>query len=55
LVLKDHDLCVSGVPISGANEADWRALASITPERHRASNWLIGYASDDFYEVATDT
>jgi hypothetical protein len=53
--LKNKDLCVRGVPISHAAEADWRQLASITQERHRASNWLVGYASEDFYEVTTDT
>jgi hypothetical protein len=55
LVLREGDVCVGGVPISQAQECDWRALASITQERHRASNWLVGYASEDFYEVTTDT
>jgi hypothetical protein len=55
LVLSDRDLCVRGVPISRAAERDWRTLASIARERHRASNWLIGYASEDFYEVTPDT
>jgi hypothetical protein len=55
LALQDRDLCVGGVPISRAEERAWRTLASITLERHRASNWLIGYASEDFYEVTTDT
>lgn len=55
LVIEERDLCVGGVPISRAAEGDWRTLASITQERHRASNWLIGYASEDFYEVTTDT
>jgi hypothetical protein len=55
LVLSERDICVKGVPISRTPEQDWRTLASITRERHRASNWLIGYASEDFYEVSTDT
>jgi hypothetical protein len=55
LVLSERDICVGGVPISRAADQDWRTLASITRERHRASNWLIGYASEDFYEVTTDT
>lgn len=55
LVLQERDLCVGGVPISRTEEPAWRTLASITQERHRASNWLIGYASEDFYEVSTDT
>jgi hypothetical protein len=55
LVLQDGDLSVGGVPISRAEEGTWRKLVSITRERHRASNWLIGYASKDFYEITTDT
>jgi hypothetical protein len=55
LLLYERDLCVGGVPISRAEERVWRTLASITQERHRASNWLIGYASEDFYQVTTDT
>ena len=55
LVLCERDLCVGGVPISRAEERVCRTLASITQERHRASNWLSGYASEDFYEVTTDT
>jgi len=55
LKIQEKDLCVGGVPISRAKESEWRALVSITRERHRASNWLIGYASEDFYEVTTDT
>ncbi len=55
LVLRERDLCVNGVPISQSEESAWRALVSITQERHRASNWLIGYESEDFYLVTTDT
>jgi hypothetical protein len=55
LMIKERDICVGGVPISRTKEENWRTLASITQERHRASNWLIGYASEDFYEVSTDT
>jgi hypothetical protein len=55
LIICESDLCVGGVPILWAKESAWRTLASITRERHRASNWLIGYASEDFYEVTTDT
>jgi hypothetical protein len=55
LAIAESDLCVGGVPISRAEEKVWRTVASITQERHRASNWLIGYVSEDFYEVATDT
>lgn len=55
LKLLDKDLAVGGVSISRATEADRGTLLSITRERHRASNWLIGYGSEDFYEVTTDT
>jgi len=55
LKIIDHDLCISGKPISDSAEADWRPVLSITRERHRASNWLVGYDSEDFYEVGTDT
>jgi hypothetical protein len=55
LKLKEKDLCVAGGPLSLAKEGDWRRILSITQERHRASNWLIGYGSEDFYEVSTDT
>jgi hypothetical protein len=55
LTIKEKDLCVGGVPIAQADEGDWRTFASITQERHRASNWLIGYDSEDFYEVTADT
>lgn len=55
LKITAKDLCVNGVPIVNAKDADRRHLTSITQERHRASNWLIGYASEDFYEVTTDT
>ena len=55
LVLQNGDLSIGGVPISQAEESAWRSLMSITRERHRASNWLIGYASEDFYEVTTGT
>jgi hypothetical protein len=54
LRIQKKDLCVRGVPISSAKESDWRTLVIITQERHRASNWLIGYASEDFYEITTD-
>lgn len=55
LMIAERDLCINGAPISRADEGDWRRAVSITQERHRASNWLIGYASEDFYEVTTDT
>jgi hypothetical protein len=55
LIIQEKDLCVGGVPISRSKESAWRTLTSITQERHRASNWLIGYVSEDFYEVPTDT
>jgi hypothetical protein len=55
LALIDRDLSVGGSPILRAEERAWRTLASITRERHRASNWLIGYGSENFYEVTTDT
>ncbi len=55
LVFRDKDLCIRGVSISRAEEREWRMVQGITQERHRASNWLIGYASEDFYQVTTDT
>jgi Domain of unknown function (DUF4272) len=55
LQLQECDLCVGGVPISRADNGAYRRLASITQERHRVSNWLIGYGSENFYEVSTDT
>jgi len=55
LKLCEKDIRIGDDPLFKADEKDWRAVASITQERHRASNWLIGYASEDFYEVTTDT
>jgi len=51
----EDDLALNGVPLAKTEETAWRTLESIVRERHRASNWLIGYASEDFYEVTTDT
>jgi hypothetical protein len=55
LTLLESDLAVQGMPLYKSNEVASRTLGSITRERHRASNWLVGYASGDFYEVTTDT
>jgi hypothetical protein len=55
LRLATEDICIAGQPLSRASEEDWRTLQSITQERHRASNWLIGYDNADFYQVTTDT
>jgi hypothetical protein len=55
LELMEKDLCVAGLPLTQAKEVDVRTFTSITQERHCASNWLVGYASEDFYEVTTDT
>jgi len=55
LKLNEKDIQIAGQSLSKAPENIWRGLASITQERHRASNWLIGYASENFYEVTTDT
>ena len=55
LKIVDKDIALEGVPLSQVPEAAFRGLSSITRERHRASNWLVGYASEDFYEVPTDT
>lgn len=55
LVIAEKDLCVNGTSISRADEGDLHRLMSITQERHRASNWMIGYASENFYDVTTDT
>jgi hypothetical protein len=56
LTFQSGDLSVGGVPISSAEEGVWRTVSSITQERHRASNWLVGYEeSNNFYEVTTDT
>jgi len=55
LKLNEKDIQIGGQPLFKAPENITRNLSSITQERHRASNWLIGYASEDFYEVTTDT
>lgn len=55
LRLLEKDVALKGSPLPEVSEADFHDLRSITQERHRASNWLIGYASEDFYEVTTDT
>ncbi len=55
LKLAERDIALDGLPLSRVPETAFRGLTSITQERHRASNWLIGYASEDFYEVTTDT
>jgi len=53
--LAEKDFAVDGVPLTRLPENVRRSLGGIMQERHRASNWLIGYDSEDFYEVATDT
>jgi hypothetical protein len=50
-----RDVCVGGAPLSEVNEPTLRSIMSVTQERHRASNWLVGYDSEDFYSVPTDT
>jgi len=55
LQITERDVSLEGIPLSKVSEAKFRKFNSITVERHRASNWLIGYASEDFYEVRTDT
>lgn len=55
LKLCDKDVKVGDGPLFRAAENERRHLASIVQERHRASNWLAGYGSEDFYEVPTDT
>ena len=55
LQIAEKDVALNGQPLPKASEAERQNLRSITQERHRASNWLIGYASEDFYEVTTDT
>jgi hypothetical protein len=55
LELAGDDLAVGGCAIVDAPEAERQLLTSVTQERHRASNWLVGYASADFYQVTTDT
>ena len=55
LKLKNKDLVIKKKPIYKSSEEKWRTVLSITQERHRASNWTIGYASKEFYEVTTDT
>jgi hypothetical protein len=55
LKLCERDIKLGDGPLFKAKGSSWRRLASITQERHRASNWLIGYASENFYEVTTDT
>jgi len=55
LKIIDKDIALGGIPLTQAPESARRSITSITQERHRASNWLIGYASEDFYEVTTDT
>ena len=55
LELKENDVCIAGAPITLADDTVLRPVESITRERHRASNWLVGFDSEDFYEVGTDT
>ena len=55
LRLADRDLVLGGVPMEQAKEHERNSLASITQERHRASNWLAGYGSTSFHDVTTDT
>jgi hypothetical protein len=55
LELKEKDICIAGVPITLADDTVLRPVEGITRERHRASNWLVGFGSEDFYEVRTDT
>lgn len=38
------DLAIKGRPLFLADEADWRVVQNIAVERHRAANWLLGYA-----------
>ena len=43
--LAENDLAIQGEAISRANADAVGTVASIANERHRAANWLIGYAS----------
>ncbi|MGC4013786.1 MAG: DUF4272 domain-containing protein [Luteolibacter sp.] len=55
LKLIQGDIGIGGVPLYESDDHERGHFGSITRERHRASNWLIGYAAQGFYEVTTDT
>lgn len=55
LHLVENDISIDELPLPRLSENAFRSLMSITQERHRASNWLDGYASADFYQVTADT
>jgi hypothetical protein len=48
------DLAFRGKPISSLDSDTFRAFMSMTMERHRAANWLVGSA-DVYSETGTDT
>jgi hypothetical protein len=50
-----QDVCIEGISITAVDEPTLSSVMSITRERHRASNWLSGHDSEDFYSVGTDT
>ncbi|MBL9203075.1 MAG: DUF4272 domain-containing protein [Opitutaceae bacterium] len=55
LQLSEDDIATGGQSLSRAEPNARQNLTSITQERHRASSWLLGLGSSDFYEASTDT
>lgn len=52
----DGDVAVNGVAYANLPQEDWASLASISIERHYATNWLMGYApGNNWDDTPTDT
>ena len=52
----DEDLVAKGKPYRELSEGELSELLGIAAERHRALNWLCGYAPDnDWAAVPTET
>lgn len=52
----DGDFSVLGKPYRALSAEEWSVVRSITMERHRALNWLCGYApGNDWDQTPTDT
>jgi hypothetical protein len=54
LEIIDDDLAIDGVRIDKVEFKRWREVLSITQERHRAFNWLLGFETL-YSQVTTDT
>lgn len=55
LRLNKKDLDLGRLPLGQSGPEAYQPLLGLTQERHRPSNWLIGYRSSDYYGVTTDT